>query len=259
MKDSSHTLYIYTHRGTLIVISLLLCSMVMQAQVGEHRNDFSIGFGGGMVMSSIGFTPKVTQASHLGKIGGVQVRYVCEKYFNTICSLCAELNYTQAGWKEDIKTENDQPVINSATGKAEEYSRTINYIQMPLLAHLAWGKERKGLNFFIELGPQFGYVTGESTNMNFSMSYINFNDRANQVCAQDTMAVEHKLDYGIVAGAGVELSLPKVGHFLLSARYYYGLGNIYGDTKRDYFSKSNHAQITIRLAYLFDLTKTKNK
>lgn len=255
-----------SHYISNISLTLLLSAAISMlfptastAQVGDHRNDFAIGVGGGLMMSSIGFTPKVKQAQHMGLAGGFQVRYTCEKYFNTICSLCAEVNYAQAGWKEDIKTETDEPVINSATGVAEEYSRTLNYVQVPFLAHLAWGKEQKGLNFFIELGPQFGYLTSESTSMNFSMSYINFTDRANSVCAQDTMAVEHKLDYGIAAGAGVELSVPKVGHFLLSARYYYGLGNIYSDTKRDYFAKSNHSQISFRLAYLFDITKTKTK
>jgi len=244
---------------TVVAALLLLCPAQMAAQVGDHRNDLSIGIGGGMVMGRIGFTPKVTQSQHIGYMAGLQIRYVCEKYFNSICSLCAEINYAQTGWKEDIKTEDEQPVINPATEQAEEYSRTLSYIQVPLLAHLAWGKEQKGLQFFIELGPQFGYLTGETTKTNFDFDYINLNDRANQVCAQDTMAVEHKLDYGITAGAGVELTLPKVGHFVLTGRYYYGLGNIYGDTKRDYFAKSNHGQIIIKLSYLFDLTKTKQK
>ena len=59
------------------------------------------------------------------------------------------------------------------------------------------------------------------------------------------MPVEKKLDYGIAAGAGMEYSIPKVGHFLLEGRYYYGLGNIYG-------------QIVVKASYLFDITRTKN-
>ena len=38
-------------------------------------------------------------------------------------------------------------------------------------------------------------------------------------------------------------------------RYYYGLGNIYGDSKRDYFGSSNFGTITIKLTYLFDITR----
>lgn len=55
----------------------------------------------------------------------------------------------------------------------------------------------------------------------------------------------------------MEYSIPKVGHFLLEGRYYYGLGNIYGNSKRDYFAKSNIGNIVIKLTYLFDITKTK--
>ena len=67
------------------------------------------------------------------------------------------------------------------------------------------------------------------------------------------MKIENTFDYGITAGAGIEYSHPKIGHFLLEARYYYGLGNLYGDTKRDYFGRSNFGNIIIKATYLFDL------
>jgi hypothetical protein len=51
--------------------------------------------------------------------------------------------------------------------------------------------------------------------------------------------------------------LPKLGHFQVEARYYYGLANIYGSTKRDYFAKSNRGDIVIKASYLFDITRTK--
>ena len=70
------------------------------------------------------------------------------------------------------------------------------------------------------------------------------------VVAQDTMAVENKLDYGIALGLGAEYSIPKVGHFLAEARYYYGLGNIYGASKRDYFGKSNYGQIVLKISLI---------
>ena len=161
------------------------------------------------------------------------------------------------GWKEDILDAKDQPVINATTGVAEEYKRTINYIQAPIFAHLAWGKEDKGANFFLNLGPQFGYMLSESTDMNFNFDQRNTKDRVNPVVAQDTMSVEKKFDYGIIVGLGGEYSHPKVGHFLLEARYYYGLGNIYGSTKRDFFSKSNFGNIVIKATYLFDIKRTK--
>lgn len=225
----------------------------------EYCNDLAIGFNGGLNMSSVSFTPKVSQAKLNGITGGLSLRYVCEKYFSTVCSLYGEINYSQMGWKEDIVDVNDMPVINTTTGLPEEYSRTVNYIQVPLMAHLAWGREQKGFAFFVNLGPQFGIYMSESTKTNFDFSDRNAADRVNPVCAQDTMAVENKFDYGIAAGAGIEFSHPKVGHFLLEGRYYYGLGNIYGDSKRDYFGSSNFGTITVKLAYLFDIVRTRRQ
>ena len=246
-------------RNFIISAILSIVPVAMTAQIGEHRNDLAIGFNGGLNMSSVSFTPKVSQAKLNGITGGLSVRYVCEKYFSTVCSLYGEINYSQMGWKEDIVDVNDMPVINTATGLPEEYSRTVNYIQVPLMAHLAWGREQKGFAFFVNLGPQFGIYMSESTKTNFDFSDRNAADRVNPVCAQDTMAVENKFDYGIAAGAGIEFSHPKVGHFLLEGRYYYGLGNIYGDSKRDYFGSSNFGTITIKLAYLFDIVRTRGQ
>lgn len=242
----------------IVFVLLFSCATVASAQIGQHRNDFSIGVNGGYTLSNVGFTPKVTQSLLGGTTAGLSWRYVCEKYFSTICSIYGEVNYTQMGWKERILTTDNQPVINAVSGLPEQYSRTLNYLQVPVFAHLAWGKEHSGMQFFFQLGPQFGYLLSEKTTTNFNFKDRNTADRSNVVCAQDTMAVENKFDYGIAAGAGVELSVRRVGHFLLEGRYYYGLGNIYGDSKRDYFSKSNNSSIVVKLTYLFDMVRTKH-
>ena len=241
-----------------LILSLAMMPFLsVMSQIGEHRNDFTLGVNGGYILSNVSFTPKVTQGYHGGLTGGLSMRYVCEKYFKTIASVYAEVNYSQLGWKEDILDINNQAVINPVTGLAENYSRTINYVQVPILAHLAWGKEYKGVSFFVNLGPQFGFYLSEKTKSNFNVKDCNMNDRVSTVVAQDTMAVENKFDYSIAVGAGMEYTVPKVGHFLIEARYYYGLGNIYGDSKRDYFGSSNFGNIIIKAAYLFDITKTK--
>ncbi len=240
------------------VLAVFTFSLASQAQVGEHRSDFSLGFNGGIAFNKIGFQPTVSQVMHKGFSGGLSMRYVCEKYFKTICSVMAEVNYTQLGWDEDILTPQEQPVINVVTGEAERYKRTISYVQVPLMAHLAWGKEESGVQFFVQAGPQFGIYLSESTATNFEYDTRNINDRSNKVSEQYLMPVEKKFDYGIAGGLGVEYSVRRVGHFLLEGRYYYGLGNIYDNTKRDYFGKSNHQTIFVKLTYLFDITKTKN-
>lgn len=246
-------------RNTIVTLLLLAWAAGAAAQVGKYRNDLALGVNGGYVLSTVGFSPRVNQKMHGGVTGGVSFRYVCEKYFNTICSVQAEVNYAAIGWTENILDAADAPVINAATGLPEEYSRTINYIQVPVFAHLAWGREERGLQFFFQAGPQLGFCISESTKTNFDPKQANFADRVNDVTAQDTMAVENKFDYGIAAGLGLEYSHPKIGHLQLEARYYYGLGNIYGNSKQDYFGKSNFGNIVVKLTYLLDIFKTKNR
>jgi len=227
--------------------------LTVAAQVGEYRNELSVGFSGGYVMSQIGFTPEVNQNQHPGMTAGVTMRYTSEKYFKSICAIVAELNYVQIGWKEKIYDANDQPVVNSQTGLAEAYQRDMSYMQLPVFARLGWGRERKGVQFFFQAGPQLGLFLSESTKKNYDRT-----ERQLGVTAQDSMAVENKFDFGIAGGLGLEFSHPKVGHFLLEGRYYYGLGDIYGNSKRDYFARSNFQTITVKLTYLFDISRTKN-
>lgn len=247
----------------ILYLLLLLPALSASAQIGEYRNKFSVGANAGCVLSNVGFDPAVSQGYHGGVTAGLSIRYTSEKYFSTICSIYAEFNYSSLGWKEKINDINDHKALNVQTGKAMEYSRTINYIQLPIFAHLAWGREIKGLNFFINLGPQFGYMLTEHTTANFDIKQEIKNvasgtsPRSNTIMAQDTMTVENKIDYGIAAGLGVECSVPQVGHFLIEARYYYGLGNIYGNSKRDFFGKSNYGNIVLKAAYLFDLARIK--
>ncbi len=245
----------YLLRRCVLTIALLWSALLSFAQVGEHRNDFAVGANAGFVLSNVGFTPSVSQTMHSGITLGATFRYTCEKYFKTICSIVAEVNYATVGWKEDILDAMDQPVVNAVTGKAEEYQRHLHYVQVPVFAHLAWGKERKGWQFFAQAGPQFGFLLSESTTTNFDLATADISQRSNKIVAQDTMKVQNRFDYGIAAGAGAELVLPKAGHFLLEARYYYGLGNIYHDSKRDYFGKSNMGNIVVKLTWLFDLKK----
>jgi len=236
-----------------ILITYHLSLITVSAQVGDHRSDFAVGLSGGYMLSSVGFTPRVPQNQHTGMTGGISMRYTSEKYFNSICAIVAELNYAQIGWKEKITTMEDEPLINSVTGLAEAYQRDLNYLQVPVMARMGWGRERKGVQFFVQAGPQIGVMLSENTVKNYDVS-----ERVQGAQAQDSMSVEHKFDYGIAGGLGLEFSHPKVGHFILEGRYYYGLGDIYGNSKRDFFARSNFQNVTVKLTYLFDIQKTKN-
>lgn len=222
------------------------------AQIGELRNDWFVGVNGGINMNSVGFVRTIPQSSLLAPSLGLTFRYTCEKYFSALCSFQAEVNFSQHGWKENILDGNDQK-----TG--EEYSRTISYIQVPLIARLAWGKEKQGLQFFLNLGPQVGFALFEKEKANFDLA--NPGPRVNDVTAEYGMKLQNKFDYGIIGGVGAELGTG-IGRFGVEGRYYFGLGNIFKNSKRDYFSKSNNSAIEIRVSYLTDfhnVFKKKNK
>ena len=226
---------------------MTLWATVATAQVGEYRTDFALGLNGGYVMSNMAFVPKVPQTMLGGMTLGVTARYTCEKYFKSICAVVAEINYAQIGWKEDILTMEDEPVpLHTDPSQSLFYSRKMNYVQVPL--------DKADTNFDVH-DPAFNpkIVDGK-----VSEDYQYAGVRSSHVVAQDTMAVENKLDYGIAVGAGLEFSNRHVGHFLIEGRYYYGLGNIYGSTKRDYFGRSNFGNIVVKFTYLFDIIRTKN-
>ena len=216
--------------------------MPMMAQLGEVRNNLAIGINGGLNMSQVEFSPSIKQNTQNGMSLGVTARYMSEKYFNMLCGIQVELNYSQRGWNEKIED-----------GSENTYSRTMNYLEVPFLAHLAFGKDAidSGAQFFLNLGPQFAFFLNEKENMsdNWDPSY-----RPNGVVQQYGKMVENKFDYGIVVGGGIELST-KVGHFLLEGRYYLGLSDFYKSTKKDEFGRSGHSFIGVRLTYLYDLIK----
>ena len=121
----------------LLIILAICAATTLSAQVGKYRNDLAVGFNAGMVMNRVNFKPSVPQGMHMGMEMGISLRYTCEKFFSAVCALQTEINFQQLGWKEDIITSNDT------------YSRTMNYISIPLLARLGWGRERKGFMGYV--------------------------------------------------------------------------------------------------------------
>ena len=226
------------------IILALVCMFTMPAlaQLGEERSNLSIGVNAGMNMSSVSFQPSIKQKSKSGMAFGVTARYMSEKYFKMMCGIQAEINYSQRGWSENIDD-----------GSGNAYSRTMNYLEIPLLAHLAFGKDAldEGMKFFVNMGPQVGLCLSETETMsdNWDPTY-----RPNGVVQQYGKLVENKLDYGILGGLGMELST-KMGHFLWEGRYYYGLSDFWGSSKKDEFGRSGHSYLGVRLTYLFDITK----
>ena len=223
-------------------VLFLICTPAM-AQLGEERGELSVGINGGINMSKVDFNPRIKQKNQNGMSMGVTFRYMYEKYFKMMCGIQGEINFSQRGWNELIED-----------GTENTYNRQMNYLEIPLLAHLAFGKDSrtKGVKFFVNLGPQFSYFINDKENK--GGGEWDDSHRPNRVNYQYGKEVENKLDYGIVAGGGLELSTP-IGHFQLEGRYYYGLGDFYKNSKKDDFGRSGHSYIGIRMTYLYDIIR----
>lgn len=228
---------------TIIGATLLAgtCTLSAYAQVGEQRQNLAVGINGGINLNSVSFIPTVKQQLGMGINGGFTARYISEKYFSMICGAQVEVNFSQRGWDEYYE---DYPTIN--------YTRTMNYVEIPFLAHLAFGKE-KGLQFFIHAGPQIGFLFSNSEKISGNWEEVIANN-ANITTEQHGKPIDNSFDYGIAGGAGIELRT-KAGNFLVEGRYYYALSDFYNSTKKDFFARSAHGVITAKITYLFDLKK----
>ena len=217
---------------------ILLLAAVVTLQTGwaqrsDYEPEITVGVKGGTTLSRVSFTPTVTQALLLGYTGGVSVRYIEEKYFGLI----AEVNFTQAGWNETFDTD------------PYTYSHTLNYVTVPFLTHFFFGN--RVVRGFINAGPQIGFLLGDSYKSSFDVNKLPDYSQKSKVKEIYTMYISHKNDYGIMAGAGIEFRIRKSHGIVLEGRYYYGLGDIFKNRKKDVFSASHNQIITISLGYLY--------
>lgn len=220
-----------------LVLVLMLMPVCLMAQ-REYSPNFAIGGKAGATLSSVSFSPEVHTKFAQGITMGVAARYTEEKYFGLI----AEVNFTQRGWAEDFARD-EAPQFN--------YTRTLNYVSIPLLTHIYFGSKK--FRGFVNLGPEVSFMLSNSTSANFD--YENFESvpdfpqgyRNNEQLRKE---IERKFDYGIAGGGGIELIIKRKHSIMLEGRYYFGLGNIFKDSKRDYFAASRNQSIEITLKYM---------
>lgn len=212
-----------------------------QAQVGEFRSALAVGVNGGYVLNKVSFNPTIKQSYHGGMTMGVTLRYTCEKYFNMVCAVQAEANYAQMGWKEVIETSSDT------------YSRTVNYIQVPLLARLSFGREVKGVMGYLVLGPQLGFYLNDKDERVGEWSDETLSKRPNRVTMQYDLSIERTFEYGITGGLGLEVNTRRAGHFMLEGRYFFALSDMFRNGKADPFGRSANGAIVAKVSYLFDV------
>jgi len=221
----------------LAFILAVMSALLAMAQT-HYEGAISVGGKGGATFSKVNFNPSVQQSMLPGMTAGVMFRYIEEKNFGLI----AELNLTQRGWKE-VFEESDY-----------NYSHRFTYLELPIMTHIFFGGKRvKG---FFNLGPEINIMLGDGIKSNFAyeqaadLSYF-INDTRH--IEQMTMDVNNRFDYGICAGAGMELNLNPKHSLLLEGRFYYGLTDVFPNHKTDIFSSSNSMSIMVTLGYFYRL------
>lgn len=219
----------------IIAFAMLAVTVMATYAQSHYEPRVYLGAHGGVNLSRVSFTPSITQQFLPGGNAGINFRYVEEKHFGFII----EANWEQRGWKE------------SFDNSSYAYSRTANFIQVPFLAHIYFGRRGK---FFINAGPSISLFLGESTKSNFnphnSATDSNLFDR---ITAQYSRPVDSKIDYGISGGIGGEFSINRYNSIYLDARYYFGLANLVKSGRTEPIRGANPMTISISAGYWFRL------
>ncbi|MCM1021199.1 MAG: PorT family protein [Muribaculum sp.] len=222
----------------IIALLIWLLSLSPAANAQAHYNGkVSIGAHAGVTMSTVSFTPSTKESMLMGQMAGLQVKYWEERNFG----LLAEINFVQSGWKENFQ------------GAPFEFSRTLNYVRLPIMTNIFFGGRK--FNGFVNLGPEIGYLLSSSSSANFDVNnpYASADFPDNRETDQLTLEPSNRFDYGITAGAGFEFIIKRRHRISLEGRYYFGIGNIFPDDRKDTFSASRNSTIMIMLGYSFRL------
>lgn len=223
----------------LIFTSFIFTTIIGVSQNKEFTPEWNFGVGFGPTFSTLSIVENHTSNSIDNKniqrfLFGVAARYITEKNLGLI----AELNYSQQGWEEKFDTD-----------ETKKYRRKLNYLELPLLTHIYFGDK---IRFYINLGPKLGYLLSESEEMENVSLNGSTDDNDNILANQYGRKANKRLDYGIMAGLGVEMRT-KAGNFSLEGRYSFGLGDIFNSSKTDPYSRSANRMISAKLTYYMKL------
>jgi hypothetical protein len=217
------------------VLMMLMAMLSVAPGIGQthYEAQMSLGVHGGVNLSQVMFSPSIRQKFLPGANAGINFRYTEEKHFGFII----EANFEQRGWAENF---DDAPF---------SYSRTINYVQIPFMSHIYFGRRHK---FFINLGPSVSFKTGDSVKSNFDYSNVgSVPDFPVHTSQQYGYPTKGAVDFGISGGLGGELGITRRHSIYLEARYYFGIANVLPAGRTDHFKSSNPMALSISLGYWF--------
>jgi len=230
----------------LAALAMTICNNAY-SQTNPFNSEWAFGVNGGVNLSSMRFNSRyyVPQGLLIQPSGGITVRYISENYFGII----GELNYSLSGWTEKRDTVNNAHL--------NEYTRSLAYLEMPLLTHLYFTLGKRA-HFFINAGPQFRYNIGEKVKrLYIDPALADSNNPGDHPdYYNETSRINNKFDYGLKGEMGIEFR-SGIGFFMLSGSYYFGLADVFSNTAADFFQASSNQIIGVHLTYLVPLTVRK--
>lgn len=175
----------------LLILALLSSMHLITAQS-------TIGIRAGVISSK----QDIQNNSFIDEAGsklGADVAFVADFPIG-ILSISPEFHWLQKGGK-----------IEDLQGSVGEFSRTFNYLEIPLLLKLNFGQK---VGFFLLAGPSVGYLlNGTDKDMDGSTTDIDLD-------------FYKRVEYGAHAGAGIG-----IGPIRVDVRYIFGLNDIFDDAQ----------------------------
>lgn len=221
-------------RSISCLMLVLLCAAWTNRAEAQTRipREVHLGVVGGANLSQYTFHPRVTQQFAGSYTMGVAARYIEETYFG----LQAEL----------LLTERVMSDLYEPNPEDFHFARKLMYVEMPVLAHVYFqmGKHNE---VSIDLGPKLAWFMSDRTDSNLPDTYGISGTTAGNVYLHHELPVTKKFDYGIQGGLGYEFKVNEHYSAQIAGRYYFGLGNLWPDSKADNFEQSSNQSIQVIL------------
>lgn len=215
-----------------LFLSLFLLLIVTVGAYAQTRipREVHVGVIGGANLSQYSFHPRVSQQWVPDNYtAGVGVRYIEETYFG----LQAELLLTRRAYADFYE---EAPELH--------FERRLTYIELPVMAHVYFPMgDHNEISF--DAGPKLGFYLSDNIDSNLPDDFGISGDYWSYTYKHHVLPVDHTFDYGIQAGLGYEFKFGSKMSLQLQGRYYYGLGNLWPDTKSDDFEQSSNQSVQI--------------
>lgn len=208
-----------------LLLLVMACGLKAQTRIPREVH---LGVVGGANLSEYTFHPRVSQRFTGSYTMGVAARYIEETTFG----LQAELLLTERGIA-DLYEPNPEDW---------KFERKLLYVELPVLAHIYF--KMGGRNeVSVDLGPKLAYYLSDRTNSNLPDDYGDYG----YVYLHHELPVAKKFDYGIQGGLGYEFKVNEQYSAQIAGRYYFGLGNLWPDSKADHFEQASNQSVQIVL------------